>query len=370
MQLIKITISLVLFLLAAASNFAEETEIESSKTYENCTVYESMNSFTDERMIVLQCINESEDFGPNAYMSISSSADESSKRGWLEFKTDDIFLHMYVDIKVKYRFDKEEVQENWFDYDAQELSANTQVSQSRMDTTLKWISKSDKLVMDLGGKASATINLDGSKEAVKDFKERMEKLKPSEDDEESVSPDVLFNTAIENSENPRVTFDTSQGNFMVELYPDKAPLTVQHFLKLIDDDYYDGLIFHRVIKDFVIQTGSFNQEHEHQSVEESVKNEAKNGLSNKKGTLAMARGEDPDSATSDFYINLTDNLALDREGRASNPHGYTVFGKVIRGMDVVEKIGRVETETKKLFQYDWENFPVDDVVIKQASTSK
>lgn len=172
----------------------------------------------------------------------------------------------------------------------------------------------------------------------------------------------------EETENPKVLFDTSQGTFMVELYPDKAPLTVQHFLKLIEDDYYDGLIFHRVVKNFVIQTGSFNQELEYQDVDETVKNEADNGLSNEKGTLAMARGEDPDSASSDFYINLTDNWGLDREGRASNPHGYAVFGKVIRGMEVIENIAKVETETKELLNNDWENFPIENVVIKQAST--
>ncbi len=172
----------------------------------------------------------------------------------------------------------------------------------------------------------------------------------------------------EESENPKVLFDTSLGTFMVELYPDEAPLTVQHFLKLIDEDYYDGLIFHRVIQDFVIQTGSFNQELEHQNVEDTVENEADNGLSNEKGTLAMARGDDPDSASSDFYVNLKDNLGLDPEGHPENPHGYTVFGKVIRGMDVVEKIAEVETETKDLNDYDWEDFPVDNVVIKQAST--
>ncbi len=172
----------------------------------------------------------------------------------------------------------------------------------------------------------------------------------------------------EETENPKVLFDTSQGTFMVELYPDKAPLTVQHFLKLIEDDYYDGLIFHRVVKNFVIQTGSFNQELEYQDVDETVKNEADNGLSNEKGTLAMARGEDPDSASSDFYINLTDNWELDREGRASNPHGYAVFGKVIRGMEVVEDIATVKTETKKMRNNDWKNFPIENVVIKQAST--
>ena len=172
----------------------------------------------------------------------------------------------------------------------------------------------------------------------------------------------------EESENPKVLFDTSLGTFMVELYPDEAPLTVQHFLKLIDEDYYDGLIFHRVIQEFVIQTGSFNQELEHQNVDDTVKNEADNGLSNEKGTIAMARGDDPDSASSDFYVNLKDNLGLDPEGHPENPHGYTVFGKVIRGMDVVEKIADVETETKDLNDYDWEDFPVDNVVIKQAST--
>ncbi|MXZ43868.1 MAG: peptidyl-prolyl cis-trans isomerase [Gammaproteobacteria bacterium] len=174
----------------------------------------------------------------------------------------------------------------------------------------------------------------------------------------------------EEEENPKVLFDTSLGTFMVELYADKAPLTVQHFLKLIDEDYYDGLIFHRVVKDFVIQTGSFNQEIEHQEVEDTVKNEAGNGLSNEKGTLSMARGEDPDSASSDFFINLKDNVGLDKEGRPDNPHGYAVFGKVIRGMDVIEKIAEVEVETRELPVYEdpMKHFPVDNVVIKQAST--
>lgn len=173
----------------------------------------------------------------------------------------------------------------------------------------------------------------------------------------------------EETENPKVLFDTSHGTFMVELYPKEAPLTVQHFLKLVDEDYYDGLIFHRVAKGFVIQAGSFNQELEHQEVEDTVKNEADNGLSNEKGTLAMARGDDPDSASSDFYINLKDNPVLDKEGRASNPHGYAVFGKVIRGMEVIEKIAEVEVEDKKVPVYEdpLPNFPVDNVVIKQAS---
>lgn len=173
----------------------------------------------------------------------------------------------------------------------------------------------------------------------------------------------------EKSENPKVLFDTSHGTFMVELYPKEAPLTVQHFLKLIDDDYYDGLIFHRVAKGFVIQAGSFNQELEHQEVEDTVKNESDNGLSNEKGTIAMARGDDPDSASSDFYINLKDNPELDKEGRPDNPHGYAVFGKVIRGMEVIEKIAEVEIENKKVPVYEdpLPNFPVDNVVIKQAS---
>ena len=173
----------------------------------------------------------------------------------------------------------------------------------------------------------------------------------------------------EKSENPKVLFDTSHGTFMVELYPKEAPLTVQHFLKLIDDDYYDGLIFHRVAKGFVIQAGSFNQELEHQEVEDTVKNESDNGLSNEKGTIAMARGDDPDSASSDFYINLKDNPGLDKEGRPDNPHGYAVFGKVIRGMEVIEKIAEVEIENKKVPVYEdpLPNFPVDNVVIKQAS---
>ena len=177
----------------------------------------------------------------------------------------------------------------------------------------------------------------------------------------------------EEKENPKVLFDTSLGTFMVELYPDKAPLTVQHFLTLIDDDYYDGLIFHRVWNEFVIQAGSFNQEHEPQNVEETVKNEADNGLSNEKGTIAMARSSDPDSASSDFFINLKNNVGLDpipkgSMSRREDPHGYAVFGKIIRGMEVVEKIADVKTGSKTLSKQEHTHFPVDNVVIKQAST--
>ncbi len=176
------------------------------------------------------------------------------------------------------------------------------------------------------------------------------------------------------TENPMVIIDTSKGSIFVELYPDKAPLTVQHFLALVDGDYYDGLIFHRVMKDFVIQTGSFNQELEYQNVEETVKLEADNGLRNEEGTIAMARTEDPDSASSDFYINTSDNSrTLDhvpRDSIAPYRAGYTVFGKVTRGMDIVKKIEAVETETKNLLDQNWRNFPITNVVIISVDRAK
>jgi cyclophilin family peptidyl-prolyl cis-trans isomerase len=164
---------------------------------------------------------------------------------------------------------------------------------------------------------------------------------------------------------PSVIVETSMGDFKIELDPVSAPETVQNFLGYVDDKFYDGTIFHRVISNFMIQGGGFEPGLKEKPTKAPIKNEAANGLSNLRGTIAMARTNNPNSATAQFYINLVDNSqALDpRAGSA----GYCVFGHVVDGMDVVDKIRRVETGTVVLDpvrKIEHENVPRQDVVIK------
>jgi cyclophilin family peptidyl-prolyl cis-trans isomerase len=145
---------------------------------------------------------------------------------------------------------------------------------------------------------------------------------------------------------PRVTISTSKGEIVIELYPDKAPLSVKNFLAYVNEKFYDGTIFHRVIPGFMIQGGGFTADmRQKPTTHGQVKNEAGNGLSNARGTLAMARTNVPDSATCQFFINLKDNTFLDR-AQAQDGWGYTVFGKVVSGMEVVDSIAGVPTGTK------------------------
>jgi cyclophilin family peptidyl-prolyl cis-trans isomerase len=172
----------------------------------------------------------------------------------------------------------------------------------------------------------------------------------------------------QNAANPVVVIDTNHGAVKVELYPDKAPLTVKNFLDYVDAKHYDGTIFHRVIgrensrdkKDFMIQGGGFDANMKERATKGKVKNEAGNGLSNTRGTIAMARTSDPDSATAQFYINVGDNTFLDR-GQADDA-GYTVFGRVVEGMDVVDRIKAVPTGVKNGMQ----NVPNEPVSIKSV----
>ena len=145
---------------------------------------------------------------------------------------------------------------------------------------------------------------------------------------------------VEKGGNPVVLIKTSKGDIKVELYKEKAPISVENFLSYVNDGYYSGTIFHRVIKNFMIQGGGFTADMKQKSPKDPIKNEAKNGLSNSKGTLAMARTAVVDSATSQFFINHDDNKFLDHGTR---DYGYAVFGKVIEGMDVVDKIAIVPT---------------------------
>jgi len=146
----------------------------------------------------------------------------------------------------------------------------------------------------------------------------------------------------EPAENPRVEIETTVGTMTVELWPAKAPLTVANFLDRVDEGFYDGLIFHRVIANFVIQAGGFDAEMNYREAPATVVNESVNGESNATGTIAMARTSDPDSAGAQFYINVKDNPNLDA---SPDRPGYTVFGKLSSGMDVAEEIEFAETGT-------------------------
>jgi peptidyl-prolyl cis-trans isomerase A (cyclophilin A) len=155
-------------------------------------------------------------------------------------------------------------------------------------------------------------------------------------------------------EMPKVSLKTDLGTVIVELYQDKAPRTVENFLNLVEQDFYDGVIFHRVIPGFVAQTGGYTFDFQRKPIEHTVVNESENGLENKQGTLAMARTSDPDSASSQFYINLSDNPNLNARGERP---GYTVFGRVIEGFDVVQKIAEEPRGQYRSFP-DAPNVPV------------
>ena len=146
--------------------------------------------------------------------------------------------------------------------------------------------------------------------------------------------------------NPQVLMETSMGSVTIELFKDKAPITVRNFLSYVKEGFYDGLIFHRVIGTFMIQGGGFDQNMIQKKTKFAIKNEAANGLSNKRGTLAMARTNVVDSATSQFFVNVVDNAFLDYRGKSPDQFGYAVFGQVVEGMDVVDAIKGVKTGNK------------------------
>ena len=157
--------------------------------------------------------------------------------------------------------------------------------------------------------------------------------------------------------NSFVEMQTSAGKITIELYPEKAPKTVENFLQYVKDDFYKGTIFHRVIAGFMIQGGGFTSKMEQKETREGIVNEANNELKNQRGTLAMARRGEPNSATAQFFINLTDNPALDYP--KPDGYGYAVFGKVTQGIDIVDRIARVKTENKGMHQ----NVPATPVLI-------
>lgn len=157
-----------------------------------------------------------------------------------------------------------------------------------------------------------------------------------------------------------VKMQTSRGDITIELYPEKAPETVDNFLQYADEGFYDGTVFHRVIPGFVLQGGGLTADMERKSTRAPVKNESDNGLLNRRSTLSMARLPDPHSATSQFFINLVDNSHLDHQG--GDQWGYAVFAEVVDGMDVVDEIAAVETTTKSGYR----DVPVTAVVIERV----
>lgn len=162
---------------------------------------------------------------------------------------------------------------------------------------------------------------------------------------------------------PRVLFETSMGNFELELDQVRAPKTVQNFLAYVDANHYDGTIFHRVIDGFMIQGGGFDARFEKKSTLAPIQNEADNGLKNVKGSVAMARTSDPHSATAQFFVNVNDNDFLNHRAKTADGWGYTVFGKVVSGLDVIDSIRVVRTGAKGPFAKD---APASDVVIHSA----
>ncbi|HEU0231065.1 MAG TPA: peptidylprolyl isomerase [Burkholderiaceae bacterium] len=162
---------------------------------------------------------------------------------------------------------------------------------------------------------------------------------------------------------PRVDLHTNMGDIVIELNPEKAPKTVANFLTYVKEGFYDGTIFHRVINNFMIQGGGFEVGMKQKQTHAPIENEADNGLKNDKYTVAMARTSDPHSATAQFFINVANNEFLNFTAPTPNGWGYAVFGKVVEGTDVVDKIKQVKTGNKGFHQ----DVPVEDVIIEKAT---
>lgn len=182
---------------------------------------------------------------------------------------------------------------------------------------------------------------------------------------------LLLTVADVRAQNPRVEVKTTAGSFALELYPDKAPKTVANFLQYAKSGFYNGTIFHRVIDGFMIQGGGFDREMRQKPTRAPIENEAGNGLKNDPGTIAMARTPNPHSATAQFFINVKDNSFLNYREPSPQGYGYTVFGRVVDGMDVVMRISRVPTSRAG----QNENVPqqpvvIESVVLKTAKSEK
>lgn len=176
-----------------------------------------------------------------------------------------------------------------------------------------------------------------------------------------------FAGLLENADNPVVTISTNKGDIVIELFAEGAPGSVRNFLQYVNSGYYTGTIFHRVIPDFMIQGGGFTESMQKKpGLAATIQNEADNGLKNKRGTLAMARTQDPHSATSQFFINARDNGFLDFKAKSRSGWGYAVFGRVIQGMEIVEAIEGSKTITKSGYQ----DVPIQAVIMESVSQSR
>lgn len=175
----------------------------------------------------------------------------------------------------------------------------------------------------------------------------------------SATPKDVPDMSTSKSKNPVVLIKTTAGDIKVELDAEKAPESVKNFLKYVEEGHYKGTIFHRVIEGFMIQGGGFSKDMKQKSVHAPIKIESDNGLKNTRGTIAMARTSDPNSATAQFFINTVDNGFLDFRSKTPSGYGYAVFGHVTDGMDVVDKIRKAKTGTKGVF----ENVPVEAIEI-------
>ena len=174
---------------------------------------------------------------------------------------------------------------------------------------------------------------------------------------------IFINNGVnaEMATNTIINVKTSLGDIKLELFNDKAPITAENFMKYIESDYFANSIFHRVIKDFMVQGGGFTMEMEEKETMSPIKNEANNMVSNERGTIAMARTNDPHSASAQFFINLKDNVFLDFKSETTQGWGYCVFGKVIEGMEVIDKIAIVDTGSYGPHQ----DVPKDPIIIKE-----
>jgi cyclophilin family peptidyl-prolyl cis-trans isomerase len=169
-------------------------------------------------------------------------------------------------------------------------------------------------------------------------------------------------TPVAAAENPKIIMDTSKGQLTIELYADKAPETVKNFLGYVDAGFYNGTVFHRVIPKFMIQGGGFTPDMQQKPTRPPIKIESDNGLKNDRGTIAMARTSDPNSATAQFFINSVDNAFLNFTAKTDKGWGYAVFGRVVKGMEVVDEISKVRTGARDV--------PVETIAITAAKRTR
>ena len=175
---------------------------------------------------------------------------------------------------------------------------------------------------------------------------------------------IALATGVAQAGNPLVEMQTNQGNIVVELYPEKAPKTVKNFLHYVKNGFYGGTIFHRVVKDFTVQGGAFDKALNWRKGDDPIQCEAKNGLTNEVGTIAMARSRDVNSATSQFFFNLESNKHLNHHRDHPDYYGHAVFGKIVKGFEVVQKIASTQTGAGGHFSAD---VPVEPIVIEKVA---